>query len=256
MVDDAMCLNGEGSEHVGVNWMRCTRTMKAANVSGVNLMVFGKQRAWEEMVGEPERERGARAGAKELDFRAPGRENTGVRSKTQKDRRWSKAAQGNAKVGGSGNDDVELGRSRGRQKDEGNNNGDIHERFIYICEPVVVTLSSRREEGKVPKPPVPTHPTFNCTYQRTILPITHGRDVIAKSSSTRVKPPLLHHIKPTSSLTRLACLGRCCHVPFNSRLVIPPPLQTAWGHRTVLLSCHAIRGNDGDSGQPHGFELP
>ncbi|KAH9025619.1 hypothetical protein EDB85DRAFT_1893746 [Lactarius pseudohatsudake] len=115
MVDDVMCLNGEGSEHVGVNWMRCTRTMKAANVSGVNLMVFGKQRAWEEMVGEPERERGARAGAKELDFRAPGRESTGVRSKTQKDRRWSKAAQGNAKVGGSGNDDVELGRSRGQR---------------------------------------------------------------------------------------------------------------------------------------------
>ncbi|KAH9022482.1 hypothetical protein EDB85DRAFT_1895227 [Lactarius pseudohatsudake] len=81
-----------------------------------------------------------------------------------------------------------------------------------------------------------TVPKATCAYtsnlqlhQRTILPITHGHDVIAKSSSTR---------------------------PFNSHLVIPPPLQTVWGHRTVLLSCHAIRGNDGDSGQPHGFELP
>ncbi|KAH9174481.1 hypothetical protein EDB89DRAFT_1904647 [Lactarius sanguifluus] len=71
---------------------------------------------------------------------------------------------------------------------------------------LLIFKTNRREEGKG-KEPVQANAEGTANAQRhvmddgqdnfheqcTILPITHGCDVIAKSSLTWVKPPLLHH---------------------------------------------------------------
>ncbi|KAH9048626.1 hypothetical protein EDB83DRAFT_2317373 [Lactarius deliciosus] len=84
--------------------------------------------------------------------------------------------------------------------------------------------------------------------QHTILPMTQGRDVVAKSSPTRADETL-------------ACLRRCCHVSLTIFTGHTVRSTRSQAHRvtsyTLGHSCNAfgvLQSNDDD--QSHGFELP
>ncbi|KAH9175878.1 hypothetical protein EDB89DRAFT_1903396 [Lactarius sanguifluus] len=105
-------------------------------------------------------------------------------------------------------------------------------------------IQPNKHKKLIPKPDqaVPTHPTFNClqkTLQCTILPITHGHDVVAQPSPTQADNKTSFS---ESLLLHLSCHHHRSYCQINQACRVISWMRQAWEHCPVPLSCKALGG--------------